>query len=273
VRSPENIDEKRTIHANRHRAQTLCLIPALVVGAVLAVVVTAVGQPLVAIAVLVVVTAALAAWTWRTAPGRVARAVGARPSREEDRPRLHNLVDGLCATMGLPSPTILVVDSPQPNAMALGRAPGSAALIVTSGLDGSLSLVELEGVLAHELVHIKRQDTVLSGVAISLAAPASLLIGAQGAADLVHRLVGPGREFSADQRAATVVRYPVGLGSALRIMADPATVASPWPPGGGRTAAATRWLWIDPGTSGRGVAPADGELDDPSVRAEALSLL
>ncbi len=273
VRSPENIDEERTIRANRRRAQTLCLVPAFVVGVVLAAVVTAIGQPLAAVAVLVVVTAVLAAWTWWSAPSRVVRAVGARPSAEDDRPRLHNLVDGLCATMGLPSPTILVVDSPRPNALAVGRDPGSASLIVTSGLDRSLSLVELEGVLAHELVHIKRQDTVLSGVAVSLAAPASLVLGTGGAADLVHRLVGRGREFSADQRAATVVRYPVGLGSALRVMADPSTATGPWPSGSGRTAAATRWLWIDPGSSAAGITSADGELDDPSVRADALSLL
>ena len=248
------------------------LVPAALVGVILAAVVAAVGQPLVAVGVLVVVTVALAVWTWRSAPGRVVRAVGARPSREEDRPRLHNLVDGLCATMGLPSPAILVVESARPNAMAVGRDPRSASLVVTTALDGSLSLVELEGVLAHELVHIKRHDTVLSGVAVAVAAPLSLVMRAGGGADLVHRLVGHGREFSADQRAATVVRYPVGLGSALRAMSAPVDAAGPWPPGRGRTAATTRWLWIDPMVTVGGSA-ADGALDDPSVRAEALSLL
>ena len=88
-----------------------------------------------------------------------------------EHPRLHNLVDGLCATMGLPRPIICLVDSPVPNAMAVGRDPATAWLIVTSGLDRSLTLVELEGVLAHELVHIKRHDTVVSGVAVIAALP------------------------------------------------------------------------------------------------------
>ncbi len=272
VRSPENLEEERTIASNRRRAAVVSLVPPAAVGVVLGVVVTLVVMPVAGIAVLVVVTVLGALWTWRTAPASVVRAVGARPSREEERPRLHNLVNGLCATMGLPTPAILVVDSPRPNAMAVGRDPRSASLIVTSGLDTALSLVELEGVLAHELVHVKRHDIVLSGVAVAVAAPVALVSGAGTAATLVHRLVGPGREFSADQRATTVVRYPVGLASALRVMTAPGGQPAPWPPGASRRSAVTRWLWIDP-TDGSGVGtPADGELDDPTVRAAALAL-
>jgi Zn-dependent protease with chaperone function len=273
VRSPENLDEERTIRDNRRRAALICLIPAAVVGILAAAVVAAVGQPLVAVAVLVVVSAVLSLWTWRGAAARVLRSLDAAPSREEDRPRLHNLVDGLCATMGLPTPAILVVESALPNAMAVGRDPRSASLIVTTALDGALTLVELEGVLAHELVHIKRQDTVVAGAAVSVAAPVTLVRGASGGAELVHKLVGHGREFSADQRAAAVVRYPVGLGSALRAMASRSGTPGSWPPGTGRTAVVTRWLWIDPVPTTDAAGPADGELDDTSVRAAALALL
>jgi Zn-dependent protease with chaperone function len=143
---------------------------------------------------------------FQRAPGAVLRAVGARPSQEDDRPRLHNLVDGLCATMGLPQPAICVVDSPVPNAMAVGRDPRGATLVVTSALDHSLTLVELEGVLAHELVHIKRHDTVLAAVAVTTAVPLSLLVGLPRATTRIHSLIGSGREFAADQRAAAVVR-------------------------------------------------------------------
>jgi Zn-dependent protease with chaperone function len=272
VRSPENQDEERIIHTNRRRAHTACLIPALVVGVVVGAVLAAVGLPLEGIAALVLLTALLFWWGWRGATPSVLRSLGARPSQEEERPRLHNLVDGLCATMGLPSPAILVVENARPNALAVGRDPRSASLVVTSGLDDALSLVELEGVLAHELVHVKRHDTLLAGVAVRVMTPVAALVGTERGADYVHRLVGPGREFSADQRAASVVHYPTGLSSALRTMAGAEGISTPWGPGVSRVAGLTRWLWIDPGDAGSRT-PADGELDDPEVRAAALSLL
>ena len=162
------------------------------------------------------------------------RAIGARPSDEADRPRLHNLVDGLCATMGLSPPAICVIDSPVPNALSVGRDPGSATLVVTSALDRRLTLVELEGVLAHELVHIKRQDTVLAGVAVVVAGSAGRCwSGWPPGPERVHSLIGRGREFTADQRAARVVRYPPGIGSALGTMVERSGPSAPWPPGAG----------------------------------------
>ena len=179
----------------------MCLLPGTVIGIVLAAALLAAGQPLVALGVLVVSVVAVAALVWRWAPGTVARSLGARPSEEWEHPRLHNLVDGLCATMGLDRPRVLVVESGVPNAMAIGRDPASAILVVTSALDRVLGLVELEGVLAHELVHIKRHDTVLAGVAVMVTAPWAVVRGTPAGVRTVHRLIGPGREFSADQRA------------------------------------------------------------------------
>lgn len=261
------------MRANHRRAMRLCLVPALVAGVVVGVVVAAVGLPVyLAAAVFVVVATVVMLVLWQRAPGAVLRAVGARPSEESDRPRLHNLVDGLCATMGLPQPAISVVDSPVANAMAIGRDPRSATLIVTSSLDRSLTLVELEGVLAHELVHIKRHDTVLATVAVAVAAPLSLLIGVPRAAEGVHARIGRGREFAADQRAAAVVRYPAGIGSALTSMLEGPDRTAPWPPGRGRTAALTRWLWIDPLVGAPPTLSSEGNLDDTRVRAAAQSL-
>jgi Zn-dependent protease with chaperone function len=200
------------------------------------------------------------------------RAVGATPSNEWEYPRLDNLVDGLCATMGLPRPAICVVESPVPNAMAVGRDPDSAKLVVTSGLDESLTLVELEGVLAHELVHIKRHDTVVAGLAVVATVPWAVVRGTEFGADRVHTLIGRGREFSADQRAAVVVRYPPGIGSALGAMVDSTVASQPWPPGRGRIAALTRWLWIDPLAGADRAASVEGNLDDTRVRAAAQSL-
>jgi len=247
-------------------------VPSAVLGVVVAAVLVVVGQALAALAALVVVTAAGAAWLWRTAPGTVLRALGAVPSRESDRPRLHNLVDGLCATLGLERPAIAVVDSDVPNALAVGRDPKSATLVVTSGLDRALTLVELEGVLAHELVHIKRNDTVLSAVAVLVAVPWSVVRGTPAGVDAVHGLVGRGREFSADRRAALVVRYPPGIGSALGTMVGGSTPTTAWPPPAGRVAALTRWLWVDPMAGATDAESVVGNLDDTRVRAAALDL-
>ena len=204
-RTTEGDDESRAIRANHRRAIRMCLVPGLVCGVVVGVVLVAVGVPVyLAAAVFVAVAVAVLVVLWQRAPGAVLRAVGARPSREEDRPRLHNLVDGLCATMGLPQPTICVVESPVPNAMSVGRDPGSATLVVTSTLDRALTLVELEGVLAHELVHVKRHDTVLAMVAVTVLTPCSLVIGSTSAVERVHTVIGRGREFAADQRAPRV---------------------------------------------------------------------
>jgi Zn-dependent protease with chaperone function len=267
----ENVEERKTIAANRRWAAVACIIPGLAVGVILGAIVFLAGLPLEAVGVLVVATLVVAWWVWQAAPGMVVKAVDARPSNPDEHPSLHNVVDGLCATMGLPRPAVLMVESPVLNAMAIGRHPSTASLIVTSALDENLSVVELEGVVAQELVHIKRHDTVRSGIAVALVAPLSLL--SSSGAVKVHSLVGPGREFSADQRAVGVVRYPTGLGSALSRMVESTGGSSPWPPGNGRIAELTRWLWINPmaGTNTREVA--DGELDDTGVRAAALALL
>jgi heat shock protein HtpX len=248
----------------------LCLAPGAALGVVLGVIVAVVGLPLVAVPVLVAVTVVVAAWIWRSAPATVLGSLRAQPSSEAEHPRLHNLVDGLCATMGLDRPALWVMASDVPNAMAVGRDPKSAALVVTSGLEGSLGLVELEGVLAHELVHIKRNDTVLSSVAVVVALPYAMVRGAAAGAEAVHGLVGRGREFSADQRAALIVRYPTGIGSALESMVAAGPTGRGWPPVTGRVAAMTRWLWVDPMAGAAPGESSEGNLDDTRVRAAAL---
>jgi heat shock protein HtpX len=267
-----DLAEEAAVAANRRKALLLCGVPGVVVGVVAAVVVALLGAPLVAVAVLVVVTAGVSGLVWSTAPSRVLASLHATPSTEDDHPRLHNLVDGLCATMGLEPPSIAIVESDVPNAVALGRDPRTATLVVTRGLEESLGLVELEGVLAHELVHIKRNDTVLSSVAVVVALPWALVRGTAVGAETVHGLVGRGREYSADQRAALIVRYPTGIGSALGAMASAPRSTGGWPPAAGRTAALTRWLWVDPMAGSSGEESVEGNLDDTRVRAAALSL-
>ena len=113
----------------------------------------------------------------------------------------------------------LVVVSDVPNALALGRDPKSAILVVTSGLEESLGLVELEGVLAHELVHIKRNDTVLAAVAVVVAAPLGRCCGALRPASTPSTGWSAGAASSPPTSGPPlIVRYPTGIGSALETM-------------------------------------------------------
>jgi heat shock protein HtpX len=82
-------------------------------------------------------------------------------------PQLHNVVEGLCIADGLPKPKVYIVDDPAPNAFAFGRSPNRAGVAVTSGLLNLMSRRELEGVLAHELSHIKNRDVQVTTLAVT----------------------------------------------------------------------------------------------------------
>src|SRR5689334_24556660 len=100
---------------------------------------------------------------------RVALAASrAKPADGPEYRRYHNLVEGLCIAAGLPKPRLYVIDDPSPNAFATGRNPKHAAIAVTTGLLEKMNRVELEGVLAHELSHIKNYDILVSTLAVTL---------------------------------------------------------------------------------------------------------
>ncbi len=99
----------------------------------------------------------------------------AKPADPEQYRRLHNLVEGLCIAGGLPKPAVYVIDDPAPNAFATGRNPKHAAIAVTSGLLEKMNRVELEGVLAHELSHIRNYDILVSTLAVTLVGAVALL--------------------------------------------------------------------------------------------------
>ena len=118
----------------------------------------------------------------------------AKPATVEEYPRLHNLVEGLCIASGLPKPRLYVVDDPAPNAFATGRNPRHAAVAVTTGLLEKLNRIELEGVLAHELSHIKNYDILVSTLAVTMVGVVAVL------ADLGIRMTwwGMGRNNNRD---------------------------------------------------------------------------
>ena len=92
----------------------------------------------------------------------------AKPADPTTYARLHNLVEGLCIASGLPKPRVYVIDDEAPNAFATGRDPKHAAIAVTTGLLEKMNRVELEGVIAHELSHIKNYDILVSTLAVTM---------------------------------------------------------------------------------------------------------
>lgn len=90
---------------------------------------------------------------------------GAKVVTEQQEPKLHTMVSRLCQMAGLPKPKIAVVNTEVPNAFATGRGPGSSVVAVTSGLIKTLTPSEMEGVLAHELSHIKHRDVAILTIA------------------------------------------------------------------------------------------------------------
>ncbi len=237
-------------------------LPAIVLGVVAGVVGGTVAGAAVAVGFLCVVAFAVVA----TAMTFALRVVRGTPVREEALGALRNQVEGLCATIGVAQPELWFVDDPVANACALAGRGGRAVLVVTAGLLARLGLIEMEGVVAHELVHVKRRDASVSSVAV---ATAGVLAWVSGRDRLLHLAVGRGREYGADQAAALAVRYPPGLHDALASMEGgmPSGPASPFT---GRRWAATRWIWIDPMVGAAERAPV-GELDATAARVDALA--
>jgi heat shock protein HtpX len=199
----------------------------------------------------------------------------AKPADEQTYRRYHNLVEGLCIAAGLPKPRLYVIDDPSPNAFATGRDPKHAAVAVTTGLLEKMNRVELEGVLAHELSHIRNYDILVSTLAVTMVGMIVLLsdvflrwsfwgdmrndrndsndspVGAILAiigivfvllapifAQLMQLAVSRQREYLADVSGVQLTRYPPGLISALEKLKDDHTVIH-------TASKATAHMWIE----------------------------
>lgn len=179
---------------------------------------------------------------------------GAKPIEKSDNPELYRIVENLCIASGLPMPKIYILNEAQPNAFATGRDEKHAVVAVTKGLLGKLEKNELEGVIAHELSHIKNKDMLLMTAVVVLAGVISvaadfflrmtfwggnkdsdnnnsnnsifLILGiaaailAPVAASLIQLAISRNREFLADASGALLTRYPEGLASALEKIAS-----------------------------------------------------
>lgn len=181
---------------------------------------------------------------------------GAIPIEKSDSPELYRIVENLAIGNGMPKPKIYIINEASPNAFATGRDPQHSSIAVTTGILEKLSKSELEGVLAHELSHIKNFDTRLMAIAAVLvgfiAITADLFMRGliwgnvknenedrkgQGlfiilglvfaiiaplVATLIQLAISRKREFLADASGALLTRYPEGLARALeKISSDP----------------------------------------------------
>ena len=168
---------------------------------------------------------------------------GARPVTEQQLPEVYAVVRRLATAQGMPMPTIYHINSPQPNAFATGRSPSRAAVAVTSGILQTMAPSELEGVLAHELAHVRNRDILISTIAAVLAAALSVfvrfgfffgggrrddsgnpvgailalasIILAPLAAMLIRLAISRAREYEADASGARITGEPLALASAL----------------------------------------------------------
>ncbi|MCI3949681.1 MAG: Zn-dependent protease with chaperone function, partial [Acidimicrobiales bacterium] len=208
-----------------------------------------VGVPVIGLLVGLVIGLAVVALAWWRAEPLTLSLTGARPADPVEHARLLNLLDGLCAASGLTRPAAFVVADAAPNALALGRSPRSAAVVVTEGLLAQLRRVELEAVLAHELSHVKDGATALRTVAVPLIGVPATVLPAGPAGRLRHWVVGEA-EAPADLAAVAITRYPPGLASALEVVAST----------GGRVATppAVAHLWLAPPLGAFPASPGEG---------------
>jgi heat shock protein HtpX len=279
------------ITSNKRRSALLIIAFGLLVAAVVFAISYLIGGGWLAVAVAAVIAIATS-WISYFNSDKVALAMShAKPADEHTYARYHNLVEGLCIASGLPKPRLYIIDDPAPNAFATGRNPQHAAIAVTTGLLEKMNRVELEGVLAHELSHVRNYDVLVMTLAVTMVGiialvsdfflrfmfwgggrrgsdernnPVGAIIALVGFALLIFApliaramqfAVSRQREYLADSSGVQLTRYPPGLISALKkLQADTTVVHS--------SSKATAHLWIE--------EPLDTESKRPGVKLNRL---
>jgi heat shock protein HtpX len=224
---------------------------------------------IVIVAVIVIVSSDVSYYNSDKAALAISRA---KPADKQQYARYYNLVEGLCIASGLPMPRLYIIEDDAPNAFSTGRNPKHSAVAVTTGLLEKMNRVELEGVLAHELSHIRNYDILVMTLTVTMVGIIALLsdfflrwmwfgdrrdndnnnplgvifmligfvllIFAPIIAYVMQFAVSRRREYLADASGAQLTRYPPGLISALeKLKADQTSIHS--------ASKATAHLWIE----------------------------
>jgi len=246
------------IAANKRRSAVLVTVFLVLIFALAAVLgeLAGMGRPGIVIALIAAV--ALSAVSYYGSDNITLAISHARPATKEEFPYLHNVVEGLAIAAGVPPPKCYVIDDTAPNAFATGHDPKNAVICVTTGLLAKMDRAELEGVVAHEMSHIRNLDIRLMTITVVMIGVVALLSdwimrsflwGGRGrrrigggsdkggagailvvvglvlavlspiAAQLIRLAISRKREFLADASGAMLTRYPAGLASALRKLA------------------------------------------------------
>ncbi|MSO78688.1 MAG: zinc metalloprotease HtpX [Acidimicrobiia bacterium] len=261
----------------RNKWRTLVILAAFVLLIVLVGVAFDVllGFGAIGVAIALIVAIGMAFFSYFYSDRVALAAARAKPADGPEYQRFHNIVEGLCIAAGLPKPKLYVVDDPAPNAFATGRNPKHSSLAVTTGLLQMMNRVELEGVIAHELSHVKNYDILAGTVAviavgtvalladlglrfmwfggrsnrrdsnnsgplgiIIVVLALALLVLAPVAARLMQFSMSRKREALADATGVQLTRYPPGLASALKKLRDDKAVVH-------HASRATAQLWIE----------------------------
>lgn len=267
----------RELQARNRRTTWLLLLASFVLLALVCVIVALVAVGGIVAAVFALVLAfGMTFASYRASDTIALRSTRAEPADPREHARLHNLVEEMAIAAGLPKPRVYVVHDPAPNAFATGKDPQHAAIAATTGLMAKLDRSELQGVIAHEMAHIRNNDIRVMTVAVATAGAIALIAdifwrllyfgGMRGggrnrdnnqaqailaivgflfvailaplAAGLLKAAISRSREGLADASAVELTRHPEGLRSALEKLDADVTVIR-------QTSHATSHLWIE----------------------------
>ncbi|MGI9602876.1 MAG: M48 family metalloprotease [Acidimicrobiales bacterium] len=267
----ERPDFYELISRNRRATWMLGLAFFLLLALVAIVISVGSGAGYIGVVVGLAIALGLSVSSYFTSMSLALNATGAKPASREEFPQLYNVVEGVAIAAAVPMPQVYVVDDPAPNAFATGRKPEKAAVAATTGLMEKLSRDELEGVMAHEIAHIRNHDIKVMTLAVATAGSIAIMVDlfwrmlwfgggrrrngngnnpiaiigvvvvavlAPLAAAMLKAAVSRRRESLADASAVEITRYPTGLRKALEKLDADTTVVS-------RTSHATSHLWVE----------------------------
>jgi heat shock protein HtpX len=268
--------------ANRRKTVELLFGMGILVGVVAYAALTYFGKTGIGVVPFAVGLALISVWGSYWASDRIVLTMtGAREIQESDNPKLFDLIQEVSIASGLKMPKVAIVEDSAPNAFATGRNPDKALIAFTTGILNVMDREELQGVIAHELSHVKNRDTLVSAVAATTAGAIAILsdfltrmmwfgggrrddrdnnqnplalvfsliilILAPVAAMLLRSAISRRREALADATAVSFTRNPAGLRRALETLAADTTVVQ-------QRSTAVAHIWIESPLDGSSVS-------------------